>query len=157
MEYGKQLVKATCAGESREDFLQRGVHVVLNQVGELLDTHSGDLGELCGFGYDLLDELLECGGGHLHFLHVLVKCGGEAEDLIGSESGLYGDAAQTPCEVDHVLLVGGAGLAQFVDGGAQRQKLLFEVLVFEHIGGLFVNVHHLADGKCGIVTENVSH
>ncbi len=74
---------------------------------------------LRGLGNDLLDELLESCGRHLHLLHVLVKGGGEAEYLVGGESGLHGDAAKPSREVDHVLLVGRTGLAQFVHGGTQ--------------------------------------
>ena len=157
MEDGQQLVEAARTGESLEHFLQCLVHVGLYELLELAEFHSGNLGELCGLGYDFLDELLESGGGHLHLLHVLVQRGGEAEDLVGGESGLDGDAAEPPREVDHVLLVGGAGLAQLVDGGTKRKELLFERLVLEHVGGLLIDVHHLADGQCCVITKHVPH
>ena len=157
LEYGQQLVETARPGEALEDFLQSFVHIGLYELLELAEFHSGNLGELCGLGYDFLDELLESGGGHLHLLHVLVQRGGEAEDLVGGESGLDGDAAEPPREVDHVLLVGRTGLAQLVDGGTQRKELLFERLVLEHVGGLFVNVHHLADGQRCVITQHVPH
>ena len=157
MEYGQQLVETARPGEALEDFLQSFVHIGLYELLELAEFHSGNLGELCGLGYDFLDELLESGGGHLHLLHVLVQRGGEAEDLVGGESGLDGDAAEPPREVDHVLLVGGAGLAQLVDGGTQRKELFLQGLVLEHVGGLFVNVHHLADGQRCVIAQHVPH
>ena len=66
------------------------------------------------------------------FLH-LFSAGGDGIDrrLVGvldDHSGLHGDVAQPPREVDHVLLVGGAGLSQLVDGGADVLCVLLEVL-----------------------------
>ena len=120
MEDGKQLVEAACSRKACKNLFQGGVHVVFNQFLELVEFHSGYLGELGGLGDNLLNQLLEGGGRHLHFLHILVEGGGEAENLIGGESGLHGDTAEPTCEVDHILLVGGAGLSQFVHGGTQR-------------------------------------
>ena len=157
MEDGQQLVETARPGEALEHFLQGLVHVGLYELLELAEFHSGNLGELCGLGYDLLDELLERRGRHLNFLHILVKGGGEAENLVGGESGLDGDAAQPPREVDHVLLVGCAGLAQLVHGGTKRKELFLQGLVLEHVGGLLIDVHHLADGQRCVIAQHVSH
>ena len=72
LENGQQFVEAARAGEALEDFLQGLVHVGLYELLELAEFHSGNLGELRWLGYDLLDELLESGGRHLHLLHILV-------------------------------------------------------------------------------------
>ena len=95
------------------------------------------------------------------FLH-LFSAGGDGIDrrLVGvldDHSGLHGDAAQPPREVDHVLLVGGAGLSQLVDGGADVSGVFLQVLA-QFADLLCVgDVHVRADDHSVLLVDEAVH
>ena len=131
---------------------------LLNGGLELGHRHAGGLHELLRLLDHLLDELLECGGRHLHLLHVLVEGRGIAEYLVSRQSGLRGDAAEATHEVDKVVFVGGGGLTQHVDSGADFEHLRLNVArrVGQLLGALLVDSRQFADGDHGTLAQHVA-